>query len=1823
MQCFHVPAGLEKFGVFGGVEPFFAGRRRGLAEIYCSLRLSCWAEVEAALEQLRRILDEERHPQYPADVAHEYEVQLFSTLLDDTWPGFSGQALPKWATGAPLLVFSSCQFCELKQTVDKEIQVGSTKIEETEGILGSWKTKVKTKTEVQEHLWNWTATWRLYVTTPGSNQSFPLLSGSGGTTLKTMTTPPAKPQQPRPTAECAPTLELDMTWLARRLRAGAVDFTVNRTAPDCRTPARNKDMQAALSFFKKAHLLGDSAANILMGQLGGVLAQSEIKCECTLLGGDTPGVAKPGEVFQPVLAMFALDGATAADMDVVLSAHRRSLLAHRESQNQHLGRIADGSDVSLNPSLISLLIVVQEMASLARQLTSAVRELERMLQEQLTAAIGKTLQPVDFGTLLLFNTLRTPCAIFRTVRGEYMEFHTGELLREHFVHAAVFHQFARQQKQDPVSMGSQSVLSVVIASTVLLCSWANADDGAYVQGRLNLPFVGHTTFGKFQPGDLNGPLLRSTGAERSARPDFAVLGVPNDMGTQYRSGARMGPRGIREASTLYQFGHAEVYDADTGETYQYGDVIDVGDVDIVHTDQHLSLNRTRDAVELILRTGVTPFILGGDHATTAPVCSALSSLSKPVFLVQIDAHLDFVDERHGVRYGHGNCMRRCLEMPHISAMLQLGIRSVSSTAKSSFEDAHRMGSTILSVRKVRELGVKHVASLVPSGALVYFSIDIDGFDPSIAPGTGTPSHGGFSYYEVKDLLREIILFRASDVAGLDLVEVAPPYDPAQVTSLLAARVVFDAMGFIKLIQSLSPEQQRFAKAFRKTQLSSSLFAVAIVQIKPALEKVMSLVLGSQTLKFAAVIKRQWLLVRVASPSVQEIQLTQDLIELFVRYQVAPDLMSYEPWSSGVAEKAARVTAADKLAAVKSHVKSLWETIAASKQKQLQEKQEEVKMRNMQSCGAEDCSINAGVSWTNYANDQEMKLSGSSGRMAKKAKIQEPVNYMSRSVTLEAASPKVMKAADAPSAEQQPPAQAADSGAFDYTQLPHQLDANYLKFDSIASDEDRPSDCMDEAGGSFETLCLISSLSPVAEDAGCGEQEQPGLLGDARSRQLHGFTRVIGRLREADQRAETNKAFDLLDALSRSGAEASVLQVVIMGLIIISTILAVFETVPSLYQEHIHMFQLSEKVFTAIFTAEVLLRAASTESCRNYICAVSNQIDILATSPWYLEKILVATMPAGHRSDHLNNIAGSLRNGGGSLEASLLTTGSNTRIMDQSYTALKHIADKVRLVRVLRIAKFARHSEVLSVVVESLVESISGIWVLVAFAMDLDSESWVSMWALISATVVYAVEFRSQHLRYAEDSRQGWVRKAAMWWSMATISTVGYGDMAHGFNWASMLGGILITSIAVAVITTTFTEHYQAMKLDRIQRREDEGGPNGTPTPQSSGREAENPIVAWDLMEKDVLRHIIRLEAELLDRPLRERNTSNSMAIQMLEEQAKNLFKQGKSLTQCSRQQVMMEKMSRITEGEVAEDVCYVLLRIKINSMYAVVDEALRLLFVDPIPVALSLEPCADDMFVGADPVANLLEAMTRVPGMAWSVFLLSSADAMLGRETSQPVVQMLRNLDRNSDGLVDQQELETFSATHGLDRVSPQEFAKLDLDGDGTLSSHELSHTVVESSSVGSQQLLPQQQPPVQLSPEGLEEQFRSDLPATPSPSSFAMTQVSARDEGNAASSAAEAVVKELAVQSEAEDQAQAFSRRAIELRANATSLAKVSSQRALRAGATAGEAKARELIQQLEAMEQRAAEAEAQAAALRKRADAELQQADDFSSIANSAMKV
>ena len=307
----------------------------------------------------------------------------------------------------------------------------------------------------------------------------------------------------------------------------------------------------------------------------------------------------------------------------------------------------------------------------------------------------------------------------------------------------------------------------------------------YDSGRLDLPFVGISTFGKrpYQPDWT------------AIEADVAILGAPFDAGTQWRSGARFGPRGVREASTLFSFGHAGAYDHEDDRTYLGGDVriVDLGDADIVHTDTTTSHANIRKGVEAILKARALPVVIGGDHSINIP-CIAAFEGADPFHIVQIDAHLDFVDERHGVRHGHGNPMRRAAECDHVSGLTQIGIRNVSSTAKEGYADARAMGSDILSVRQARALGPEATIARVPEGAPVYVTIDIDAFCPSIAPGTGTPSHGGFLYYDVLEMLQA--LARRHEIVGIDLVEVAPDYDPTGSTSILAAQILLNFLGFI-------------------------------------------------------------------------------------------------------------------------------------------------------------------------------------------------------------------------------------------------------------------------------------------------------------------------------------------------------------------------------------------------------------------------------------------------------------------------------------------------------------------------------------------------------------------------------------------------------------------------------------------------------------------------------------------------------------------------------------------------------------------------------------------------------------------------------------------------------------------------------------------------------------------------------------------------------------------------------------------------------------------------------------------------------------------
>ena len=308
----------------------------------------------------------------------------------------------------------------------------------------------------------------------------------------------------------------------------------------------------------------------------------------------------------------------------------------------------------------------------------------------------------------------------------------------------------------------------------------------YDEGRLNLPFVGICTFGKY-------PYISDW---NEINADVAVMGAPFDFGSQFRTGSRMGPRGIREASTLFSFGHAGAYDFEDDVTYLPSDstrIVDIGDADIIHTDTTKSHSNIKFGVKKILAANAIPVVMGGDHSINIPCIDAFEN-EEPFHLIQIDAHLDFVDERHGVKYGHGNPMRRASEKGYVSGMTQIGIRNVSSTAKEGYVDAREKGSKIFSVRHVRQMGLNKILDEIPKGKRYYITIDIDAFDPSIASGTGTPSHGGFYYYEVLELIDGII--KQGSVVGLDLVEVAPDYDVTNSTSTLAAQLLMNTIGRI-------------------------------------------------------------------------------------------------------------------------------------------------------------------------------------------------------------------------------------------------------------------------------------------------------------------------------------------------------------------------------------------------------------------------------------------------------------------------------------------------------------------------------------------------------------------------------------------------------------------------------------------------------------------------------------------------------------------------------------------------------------------------------------------------------------------------------------------------------------------------------------------------------------------------------------------------------------------------------------------------------------------------------------------------------------------
>lgn len=277
--------------------------------------------------------------------------------------------------------------------------------------------------------------------------------------------------------------------------------------------------------------------------------------------------------------------------------------------------------------------------------------------------------------------------------------------------------------------------------------------------------------------------------------DVAFLGVPYDVGVGYRPGCRLGPRDIRTYSPKYGGlrGQAGYWDITTDKQY-LRDVrmVDCGDADIVYYDQEQNFSNITECVRALLHSGCLPVLIGGDHSVTYPIVQAFEEFS-PLSIVHFDAHMDWNDAVGGVRYANGSPLRRVGELSFVGQISQLGVRAVRNP-EDAYRNALSRGNLIVTRDQIRREGVLATLDRIPPMKYIYVTIDIDAFDPSIAPGTGSPEVDGLLYHELRGMLQ--ILASKGKVVGFDFVEVNPLLDTTGQTSLLASTVILEFLGAI-------------------------------------------------------------------------------------------------------------------------------------------------------------------------------------------------------------------------------------------------------------------------------------------------------------------------------------------------------------------------------------------------------------------------------------------------------------------------------------------------------------------------------------------------------------------------------------------------------------------------------------------------------------------------------------------------------------------------------------------------------------------------------------------------------------------------------------------------------------------------------------------------------------------------------------------------------------------------------------------------------------------------------------------------------------------
>ena len=307
-------------------------------------------------------------------------------------------------------------------------------------------------------------------------------------------------------------------------------------------------------------------------------------------------------------------------------------------------------------------------------------------------------------------------------------------------------------------------------------------------------YVGPVSFMKL-------PWVTDPAEIRALGTDVAIVGAPFDDAVSHRPGTRFGPRAIREA----QYTSGSIHSLQLGnEPFDVLTVVDAGDANIVPAwieRGHAMIHRK---VREVAETGAIPIILGGDHSITWPAATAIAEVRAPkrVGIVHFDAHADTANDTFGVLASHGAPMRRLIESGAIDGknFVQVGLRGYWPPQE-TFDWMQAHGLRWHLMREIEERGSEAViadaiAEALDGPDLIYLSVDIDVLDPGMAPGTGTPEPGGMLTRELLRAIRQIVA--AVDLAGMDIVEVSPPYDQAETTAMAANRVALEAISALAL-----------------------------------------------------------------------------------------------------------------------------------------------------------------------------------------------------------------------------------------------------------------------------------------------------------------------------------------------------------------------------------------------------------------------------------------------------------------------------------------------------------------------------------------------------------------------------------------------------------------------------------------------------------------------------------------------------------------------------------------------------------------------------------------------------------------------------------------------------------------------------------------------------------------------------------------------------------------------------------------------------------------------------------------------------------------